>query len=904
MRLKSSLYVLLLVNLLLFSSCSSISKVKSIYSLGVEKNEGEKNYSGQPPFTNQEYNLEDRETIIVQGIEGQIEGLTKQRILRNLGLTIYIVSDSEKAEQELALKGLKIFKDQLMTAQMLSTQELMGISPDNSFEKGSHTVCIMDSGININHLMFDQEQLLDWKDFVGADYDSYGDLYDEPCDYSGHGTAMASIIAGKQTEGLEYQWIERNDNEKLFKQFDGLKLLEDESATFTIYNMTNALATVSFIELYRNGSITKHVLATDLIFSGEEQNIIYTSPNNISFFGMFNVSLTKILSEEPLTINSTVTSDSYSPYHGIVPGTNMVILKVLDDEGIGTTSTFLDACDYLLGIKEEYNVTTVNLSFAWDVYVSEVTDAVNELCENGLCVIAAAGNNGPNIQIVSPGLSRKAITVGAYNAYHQLTTYSCRLDLWIKPEVLAPGGSYYIDTDEGIIANPQITCANSSLNDSLTSGVGTSFSAALISGVALALTNNYNWEWDWYNVVRIKNQIIMNTVEFVDYEYLPDINWYGIPERTYNLPDGSEGYGDFYYSEPEEISFRPFIEERTDFDCDISLDNQLTKVYKFKTYEEFHYTLNWTATNSIHVWAFFEDPCYNVIYLEDEETTRNGGQHGAIEDIFPEGNGKNVFIIVRYLEDDTHVNLTLSTYMVYEPIFVIREPSIYEPTRVSSNMNIDVDFRNGYFSITMDGQSIEQYKSTPGYYYIPEIEDGKHTLIFNFTTEPWYECEYVVYTWKNDVYPPTINCSESNNEIFSEQSTIYFTCEDGNNIKKFVLEVDEQTYFETEPNNPEYIYEFMLDPVDYEEKESIQISVEVTDEFNRTTTLERMFNLHHETSTTTTDTTSTTTTDTTNSTQTTDNGGGNLGMIIGISVTSAILVIFTVSMVIRIRKKK
>ncbi|GAI56443.1 unnamed protein product, partial [marine sediment metagenome] len=166
------------------------------------------------------------------------------------------------------------------------------------------------------------------------------------------------------------------------------------------------------------------------------------------------------------------------------------------------------------------------MSFTWSVPVGEVNDAVNELCENGLCVIAAAGNNGPSMTIKSPGLNRKAITVGAYNAYHQLTTYSCRLDIWIKPEVLAPGGSYYINTVEGIIANPQITCANSSLNNSLTSGVGTSFSAALISGVALAFTNNYNWEWDWYNVVRIKNQIIMNTVEFVDYENHPNISWW------------------------------------------------------------------------------------------------------------------------------------------------------------------------------------------------------------------------------------------------------------------------------------------------------------------------------------------------------------------------------------------
>ncbi|MBA7521744.1 hypothetical protein ES705_13855 [subsurface metagenome] len=613
---------------------------------------------------------------------------------------------------------------------------------------------------------------------------------------------------------------------------------------------------------------------------------------------MFNISLTKILSEEPLTINSTVTSDSYSPYHGIVPGANMVILKVLDDEGIGTTSSFLYACNYLLDIKEDYNVTTLNLSFAWDVNIGEVEDAVNELSEKGVCVIAAAGNTGPQTNIRSPGLSRKAITVGSYSAYHQLTTYSCRLGVWIKPEVLAPGGSYYINTSEGIIANPQITCANSSLNNSLTSGVGTSFSAALISGVALALTNKYDWEWDWYNVVRIKNQIIMNTVEFVDYEKHPDISWWNYPERTYHNPDGSEGYGDFYYSEPEEISFKPFIDERKDFACDISLNDQLTKVYKFKTYEEFDYALNWTATKSIHVWSFLEDPCYDVRYLEDEETTINGGGNGAIDDIFPTGNGKNLFIIIRYLEGDTHVDLTLSVNTHLEPTFVIRDLLVHEPTRVSPNMNIDVDFRNGYFSITMDGQSIEKYKSKPGEYYITEIKDGEHTLIFNFTTEPWYECEYIVYTWKNDVNPPIINCSEPNDETFSEQTTIYFTCEDGNNIKKFVLEVDEQTYFETEPNNVEYIYEFMLDPADYEEKESIQISVEVTDEFNRTTTLERMFNLQHETTTTTT------TSDTTNSTQPTDNGGGNQGMIIGVSVASAILVIFTVTMIIRIRKKK
>ncbi|PYS99227.1 MAG: hypothetical protein DMF65_09720, partial [Acidobacteria bacterium] len=110
-------------------------------------------------------------------------------------------------------------------------------------------------------------------------------------------------------------------------------------------------------------------------------------------------------------------------------------LKVLDANGVGTTSATMDAINWAIVNQKRYNVRIINLSLGTPVRESFRKDplckAVERAVLNGIVVIAAAGNNGHTDEIVgykdngdplyrpvyggidSPGSSPYAITVGA-----------------------------------------------------------------------------------------------------------------------------------------------------------------------------------------------------------------------------------------------------------------------------------------------------------------------------------------------------------------------------------------------------------------------------------------------------------------------------------------------------------
>jgi subtilisin family serine protease len=159
-------------------------------------------------------------------------------------------------------------------------------------------------------------------------------------------------------------------------------------------------------------------------------------------------------------------------YTGIAPGASIINLRVLDSQGQGTTSSLLAALDWVLQNKTLYNIRVVNLSLgtpAVEDYADDpACNAVRQLVDAGIVVVAAAGNNGKDSQgnkiygqVHSPGDEPSAITVGAANTFGTdsraddgVTTYSSRgptrgfwtddgganhYDNLIKPDIIAPG---------------------------------------------------------------------------------------------------------------------------------------------------------------------------------------------------------------------------------------------------------------------------------------------------------------------------------------------------------------------------------------------------------------------------------------------------------------------------------
>ncbi|MDD6056867.1 MAG: S8 family peptidase [Clostridiales bacterium] len=142
-------------------------------------------------------------------------------------------------------------------------------------------------------------------------------------------------------------------------------------------------------------------------------------------------------------------------YSGIAPRANMIMLKVLDEKGNGSTQKVLGALDWVVKQKDKYGIKLLNISVgmlpsAGKREQQELLLAVDEVWDAGIMVVVAAGNNGPKENSVTiPGISRKILTVGSSDdngagvrgyglgqGYSGLGPTACCI---VKPEILAPG---------------------------------------------------------------------------------------------------------------------------------------------------------------------------------------------------------------------------------------------------------------------------------------------------------------------------------------------------------------------------------------------------------------------------------------------------------------------------------
>ncbi|MCI5597513.1 MAG: S8 family peptidase [Lachnospiraceae bacterium] len=188
--------------------------------------------------------------------------------------------------------------------------------------------------------------------------------------------------------------------------------------------------------------------------------------------------------------------DSSGRFLGIAPMSHLVVGKILDHKGNGQIASALASFQWLLKYKSVYNIRIVNISVGMPVEepqdeFSPFMQAVNELWDSGLVVIAAAGNNGPKEKtITAPGISRKIITVGScevpksprFSPSHSQKSgrndsnpYSGRgptINCIKKPDLVAPGNDIY-------------SCYN--LRQKYIYKSGTSMSTPMVSGACALL---------------------------------------------------------------------------------------------------------------------------------------------------------------------------------------------------------------------------------------------------------------------------------------------------------------------------------------------------------------------------------------------------------------------------------
>lgn len=132
---------------------------------------------------------------------------------------------------------------------------------------------------------------------------------------------------------------------------------------------------------------------------------------------------------------------------GVAPECNLVGIKVLDKSGGGIKENVLRAFEWILNNYERYHIRIINISVGSTYKISSEQDALNrgveKLWDEGLVVVAAAGNRGPGAGSVTvPGCSKKIITVGSSDMLIGRNATSGRgptFECVCKPDLVTPG---------------------------------------------------------------------------------------------------------------------------------------------------------------------------------------------------------------------------------------------------------------------------------------------------------------------------------------------------------------------------------------------------------------------------------------------------------------------------------
>ncbi len=208
-------------------------------------------------------------------------------------------------------------------------------------------------------------------------------------------------------------------------------------------------------------------------------------------------------------------AESVGKFSGIAPDVNLFSLKVLDENGEAFSNKILDAMSWVYDNHKKKNIKVGCMSFGSEPlgYADPIMQGADALWREGVIVVSAGGNSGPEFQTIkSPGISPKILTVGGLDdkrvgekfvdeSKFETANFSSRGPAFrfSKPDVIAPSVnikscarfSGYTLSSGTSVATPMIAglvCLMCEKNPKITPNQA----KKIIQQISFPLTNNRN----------------------------------------------------------------------------------------------------------------------------------------------------------------------------------------------------------------------------------------------------------------------------------------------------------------------------------------------------------------------------------------------------------------------------
>ncbi|WP_338087204.1 S8 family peptidase, partial [Nonomuraea zeae] len=176
-------------------------------------------------------------------------------------------------------------------------------------------------------------------------------------------------------------------------------------------------------------------------------------------------------------------------YKGVAPGAQLIVGKVLADDGSGTDSQAIEGMEWAAASGAK--VISMSLGSGPTDGTDPMSQAVNTLsASTGVLFVIAAGNSGAVETVSAPGAADAALTVSAVDKSDELAPFSSqgpRVGGGLKPDIAAPGVAITAARAAG-------TTMGTPLDEHYTSAAGTSMATPHVAGAAAIMAQRHP---DW-----------------------------------------------------------------------------------------------------------------------------------------------------------------------------------------------------------------------------------------------------------------------------------------------------------------------------------------------------------------------------------------------------------------------